>query len=126
MRSQSMFFKPRVGGALADAKLQDVLSRFRFGFADKRAAARAAFGEDEFETLRVVASQIRDRSLAQLDAWLLRFEAEATKRGTKVLWAEDHAEARRLVLEICERHDLKKAIKSKSMVEAEAGVIAML
>jgi len=121
-----MFFKPRVGGALADAKLQDVLSRFRFGFADKRAAARAAFGEDEFETLRVVASQIRDRSLAQLDAWLLRFEAEATKRGTKVLWAEDHAEARRLVLEICERHDLKKAIKSKSMVSEEAGLNAML
>ena len=121
-----MFFKPRVGGALADAKLQDVLSRFRFGFADKRAAARAAFGEDEFETLRVVASQIRDRSLAQLDAWLLRFEAEATKRGTKVLWAEDHAEARRLVLEICERHDLKKAIKSTSMVSEEAGLNAML
>ena len=121
-----MFFKPRVGGALADAKLQDVLSRFRFGFADKRAAARAAFGEDEFETLRVVASQIRDRSLAQLDAWLLRFEAEATKRGTKVLWAEDHAEARRLVLEICERHGLKKAIKSKSMVSEEAGLNAML
>ena len=108
------------------AKLQDVLSRFRFGFADKRAAARAAFGEDEFETLRVVASQIRDRSLAQLDAWLLQFEAEATKRGTKVLWAEDHDEARRLVLEICERHGVKKAIKSKSMVSEEAGLNAAL
>ena len=126
MQTQSMFFKPRVGKALADAKLQDVMTRFRFGFADKRTAARAAFGEDEFETLRTVAASIRDRALEQLDAWLLRFEAEATRRGTTVLWAEDHDEARRLVLEICRRHGVSKAIKSKSMVSEEAGLNAAL
>ena len=41
-------------------------------------------------------------------------------------WIAQYAEARRLVLEICERHGLKKAIKSKSMVSEEAGLNAML
>ncbi len=122
MQSQSMHFKPRAGRALADVKLQDVLTRFRGGFADKRAAARASFGAEAFEDLRDVSARIRDRAVGQLDAWLLRFEAEATRRGTQVLWAEDSAEVRRLVLEICARHGLKKAVKSKSMVSEESGL----
>jgi len=119
---QSMHFKQRSGRALADVKLQDVLTRFRGGFADKRTAARNAFGPEAFEALRDVSAQIRDRAIGALDAWLLKFEAEATRRGTKVLWAEDSAEVRRLVLEICARHDLKKAVKSKSMVSEESGL----
>ncbi len=117
-----MHFKQRSGRALADVKLQDVLTRFRGGFADKRSAAREAFGADAFEELRSVSAQIRDRAIAGLDAWLLRFEAEATRRGTQVLWAEDSAAVRRLVLEICARHGLTKAIKSKSMVSEESGL----
>ena len=117
-----MHFKPRAGRALADVKLQDVLTRFRGGFADKRAAARASFGAEAFEDLREVSARIRDRAVGQLDAWLLRFEAEATRRGTQVLWAEDSDEVRRLVLEICAKHGLKKAVKSKSMVSEESGL----
>ena len=54
--------------------------------------------------------------------WLLRFEAEAERRGAKVLWAKDSAEVREHVLGICREHGLKKAIKSKSMVSEEAGL----
>jgi len=117
-----MHFQPRARRALADVKLQEVLHKFRGGFADKRAAARAAYGAEAFEELREVSARIRDRAIASLDAWLLRFEAEATSRGTEVLWAEDSAEVRRLVLEICTRHGLTKAVKSKSMVSEESGL----
>ncbi len=120
MRLQSMHFKARASGALADRKLQSVLQRFRTGFVDKRAAARAAYGVGAFEELRTVSAAIRDRALADLDAWLLRFEEEATRRGTRVLWAANGAEVRRLVLDLCDRHAVKKAVKSKSMLSEES------
>ena len=122
MRIQSMQFKARAHAALADVRLQSVMKRFGSGFADKRAAAREAYGVEAFEALRGASAAIRDRGLANLDAWLLRFEEEATRRGATVLWAKDAAEIRRHVLEICARHGVKKAIKSKSMVSEEAGL----
>jgi len=126
MRSQSMHFKARAGGALADVRLQGALKRFGSGFAEKRAVARAAYGVEAFEALRSASAAIRDRGLEQLDGWLLRFEAEATRNGTELHWAESVDEVRALVLEICARYGLKKAIKSKSMVSEEAGLNAAL
>jgi len=126
MKSQSMHFKARAGSALADVRLQAALKRFGGGFAEKRAAAREAYGVEAFEALRTASAAIRDRGLEQLDAWLLRFEAEATRRGTEVRWAESAADIRAHVLEICARHGVRKAIKSKSMVSEEAGLNAAL
>jgi L-lactate dehydrogenase complex protein LldF len=122
MQSASVHFRSRASAALGNERLQANLKRFGSGFADKRTAARSAYGEQAFETLRDASAAIRDRALADLDAWLLGFEAEATRRGTTVLWAEDAAEACALVLGICARHGLKKAIKSKSMLSEEAAL----
>jgi L-lactate dehydrogenase complex protein LldF len=122
MQSASVHFRERAAGALANGRLQANLRRFGSGFADKRAAARRAFGEDAFEQLRDAAAAIRDRALGDLDAWLLRFEAEAARRGTTVLWAQDADEVCRLVLEVCRQRGLRKAIKSKSMLSEEAGL----
>jgi L-lactate dehydrogenase complex protein LldF len=119
---QSMHFKRRAGRALADVKLQSVMKRFGSGFVDRRAQARAAFGVELFERLRDEGAKIRDRSLANLDVWLLRFEAEAVRRGATVLWAKDSDEVCEHVLRICREHGLKNAIKSKSMVSEEAGL----
>jgi L-lactate dehydrogenase complex protein LldF len=126
MQVQSMHFRRRAERSLADARLQSTLKRFGTNFVDKRAAARAAYGVEAFEALRAASAEIRDRGLGALDAWLRQFEAEATRRGTHVLWAEDTAQVRSLVLEICARHGLQKAIKSKSMVSEEAGLNAAL
>jgi L-lactate dehydrogenase complex protein LldF len=126
MQTHSMHFKRRASEAIADARLQKNLRRFGSGFAEKRAAARAAYGAEAFEALRAASTVIRDRALVSLDAWLLRFEAEATRRGTQVLWAESAAEVREQVLAICRAHGLRKAIKSKSMVSEEAALNAAL
>jgi L-lactate dehydrogenase complex protein LldF len=117
-----MHFKTNAARSLSDDRLQSVLKRFGGGFVERRATARLAYGVEAFEELRSASAVIRDRALAELDAWLARFEAEATRRGTQVLWAEDMEEARQLVLEICARHGVKKAVKSKSMVSEEAGL----
>ncbi|MGH8676082.1 MAG: LutB/LldF family L-lactate oxidation iron-sulfur protein [Burkholderiales bacterium] len=126
MQVASVHFKQRAARALADERLQATMKRFGAGFADKRTAARAAYGVDAFEELRRASAAVRDRGLEHLDGWLLRFEQEATRRGTVVLWADDADEACRHVLEICARHGLKKAIKSKSMLSEEAGLNEVL
>jgi Uncharacterized conserved protein containing a ferredoxin-like domain len=103
-----MHFRQRAGRALADVKLQSVMKRFGSGFVDKRAQARADFGVELFERLRDEGAKIRDRAIENLDVWLLRFEAEAERRGATVLWAKDSAEACEHVLRICREHGLKK------------------
>lgn len=118
-----MHFKARSGEALANATLQENLRKFQSaGFTALRARAVAEFGPALFETLRGEGAAIRDRGLANLDAWIERFEAEAGARGATVLFAETGAEACELLVDICRRHGVKKAIKSKSMLSEEAGV----
>src|SRR2546428_186343 len=118
-----MHFKARLSVALADATLQANLRKFQStGFTALRAKAVAEFGPELFEALRGEGAAIRDRSLAHLDAWLERFEAEAVRRGATVLFAETRAEACELLIDICRRHGVRKAIKSKSMLSEEAGV----
>ena len=123
MHVQSMHFKARAGGALTDDVLQANLRKFgASGFALSRAKAVEAYGADGFERLRTAGAAIRDRALATLDAYIERFEREAKRRGATVLFAQTGAEACELVLEICRRHGVKKAIKSKSMLSEEAGL----
>jgi len=122
MQVRAMHFQRNAARALADAPLQDILRRFGTGLAEKRAKARLAYGIDAFEGLRDAAAGIRRRVVGNLDGWLERFEAEASRRGTVVLWAERSEDVCAHVLEICRRHDVKKAIKSKSMLSEEAGL----
>jgi len=123
MHVQSMHFKPRAAEALANETLQSNLEKFNStGFTALRAKAVAEFGPELFEKLRGEAAAIRDRGLASLDAWIERFEGEATRRGATVLFAETREEACELLLEVCRRHGVKKVIKSKSMLSEEAGV----
>jgi L-lactate dehydrogenase complex protein LldF len=121
MQVQSMHFKRRAASALANGVLQANLAKFgTAGLAQLRAQAVAAYGPEAFERLRTAGAEIRDRALAELDTYIERFEREATRRGAVVLFAESRVEARDLVLEICRRHGLRKAIKSKSMLSEEA------
>ncbi len=109
-------FKQRAHDKLNDAKVQRAMRNFNLA----AARARAVTEVDNFEDLRTAAAAIRDRSLADLDVWLERFEREATRRGTKVHWAETHEDINRIVLEIARAADVRKVIKSKSMVSEES------
>jgi L-lactate dehydrogenase complex protein LldF len=123
MQVQSMFFQRRAHDALENKILQANLDKFGSGgLALLRARAVAAYGPGEFERLRDGGEAIRNRTLAHLDAHLERFEQEATRRGATVLFAKDGDEAADLVIEIARRHDLHKAVKSKSMVSEEASL----
>ncbi len=122
MQVQSMHFKRRTQAALANEPFQALFKRTGGGLANMRAKAVDEFGRDEFETLRGAGAAIRDRVLANLDTWIEQFERKASERGTTVLFAESAEDVRALVLDLCRRHGVRKAIKSKSMVSEEVGL----
>jgi L-lactate dehydrogenase complex protein LldF len=124
MQVQSMHFKARAGAKLADQRLQQNLKKLSTKFVSGRSAAMAAL--PDFEAIRASAVARRNHALAELDVWLVHFEAEATRRGATVLWAATPADAAQRVVEIARRHGCKTAIKSKSMVTEEMALNAAL
>ncbi|CAN5200607.1 lactate utilization protein B [soil metagenome] len=112
-----MHFRQRAGEKLADLRLQENLKKLSTKFVSGRALAITEL--DDFEGTRDAAVERRMRAIDNLDVWLEIFEKEATRRGAVVLYAETAQDASRLVVEIAKKHDVKKAIKSKSMVSEE-------
>ncbi|MBL8430288.1 MAG: lactate utilization protein [Dechloromonas sp.] len=120
--SQAMHFHARAGEKLRNPILQGALRKAKPLFVGKRAKGVASLAEDglDFDVLRSTAKNIRNRTLADLDAWLEIFEERAVATGAEVLWARDGAEVSRLVVDIARRHGVTKAVKSKSMLSEEA------
>ena len=117
MQSTSHQFKANVSFALQDLQLQQALKGVQQGFVSKRASVVAAC--TEFEHLRIQGMRIRDHVLDHLDNYLEQYETAVTKLGGQVHWAEDAAEARDIVCNICQRAEAKLVIKGKSMISEE-------
>ncbi|MBL8510842.1 MAG: iron-sulfur cluster-binding protein [Betaproteobacteria bacterium] len=117
MQVQSMFFKKTAGLKLNDPVLQNAMKRAKGKFVDGRAAGVAEI--DNWEAIRSHAAALRDRVIQNLDAYLLEFERNATRRGAVVHWAETAAEANAIVVDIARQRGVKTAAKSKSMVSEE-------
>jgi len=88
-----------------------------FGVRQKR--DRMAQALPEWEDLREAASQIKKHTITHLAEYLELFEANATKNGVHVHWAKDADEYNQIVYEILQNHQVKKVVKSKSMLTEE-------
>ncbi len=64
--------------------------------------------------------------LEHLEDHLKTFEHHFQGNGGRVVWAQDAAEARRAIVEICEKHNIRSVVKSKSMVTEEIGLTSCL
>jgi L-lactate dehydrogenase complex protein LldF len=80
---------------------------------------KAAHDVPEWEQLREAASQIKANTMANLADYLEQFEANAIRLGAQVHWAANAAEHNQIVLEILQRHDVRRLVKSKSMLTEE-------
>lgn len=65
------------------------------------------------------ANLVKWKVMENLDRYLVEFEANFTKRGGKVIWANDAEEARQEIWKIMEQKSAKSVIKSKSMATEE-------
>ncbi|HOI33570.1 MAG TPA: LUD domain-containing protein, partial [Bacteroidales bacterium] len=74
---------------------------------------------DQLETAKQRASNIKHKTLAQLDKYLVEFETNFTRNGGKVLWARHAEEAVTLIMKLLKNEKIKKVVKSKSMTTEE-------
>jgi L-lactate dehydrogenase complex protein LldF len=81
---------------------------------------------ENWDTMRSAASDLRAYTLENLDYYLNMVEEQVTKAGGHVHWARDAEEARQMVLSIAKRHNVKTAVKVKSMATEEIGLNAAL
>lgn len=74
---------------------------------------------EEWERLREAASAIKKHTVTHLDTYLVRFAQKAQENGIIVHWAVDAKEFNETVLDILRNNDVKKLVKSKSMLTEE-------
>ncbi len=80
---------------------------------------RASKSIPEWEQLREFANQIKTHTMANLDKYLLEFEKNATKKGITVHFAIDAKEHNEIVYRLLKEKNVKKLVKSKSMLTEE-------
>ena len=88
-----------------------------FGVRQKRDNMAQAL--PEWEDLREAASQIKKHTVTHLADYLEQFEQNATRNGIHVHWAADAKEYNDIVYDILSGHNVKKVVKSKSMLTEE-------
>jgi L-lactate dehydrogenase complex protein LldF len=106
--------------AVADSQLRRNLTHATHTIRAKRAAAVAELAD--WEALRAAAKAIKDHTLANLDTYLLRLEANVTAAGGHVHWAQDAAEANAIVAGLVRAAGADRVVKVKSMTTQETGL----
>mgnify|MGYP001191706845 FL=1 len=108
--------------AKSTIKAADLEHRRTVNFNIGKYNAAVPQGKQQFSDVHLArerAKNIKWRALEMLDQYLEEFEANLTKRGGKVIWAENAQDALDAVLEICQEKNCKTIVKSKSMVTEE-------
>jgi L-lactate dehydrogenase complex protein LldF len=125
MHSEKTFdFADNIAGALADDQLRKNLRNAMDILVDKR---RTVFADAEsLEQLRTAGNAIKRRALQKLPQLLERLEANCTRNGIRVHWAETTDEANRIVLDIVRQTGAGGIVKGKSMVSEEMHLNAFL
>ena len=117
MRWDPRAFEANVRVALQDTTLGRNLQRAtRTTLASRAAAVDAQTG---WPALRRHAAAIRADALARLPALLEQLEERLRRRGVHVHWAEDGAEACRIITDIAVQAGARAVVKGKSMASEE-------
>lgn len=134
-RPHSLLFPilPHTIASRVDAALMDTTMRgFVSGTTTLKDEARpraleAAFGpQPVVDSLRRLAGERKRQTLAELDHWLEVFADTAAAHGTSVHFAATADDANAIVLNIAARMGVTTAVKAKSMVTEELGLLDCL
>ena len=105
---------------VADSQLRANLAHATHTIRAKRAGAVAEL--PDWEELRQAAKAIKDHTLAHLDTYLLRLEANVTRAGGHVHWAAGADEANAIVAGLVRAAGADAVVKVKSMTTQETGL----
>lgn len=109
---------------LEDANIIAFDKRHRgiIGFNMSRYNAACENGKLQYKNLELArerAAYLKHRVVNDLDKYLIEFEAGFTAHGGKIIWAQDQDEAVKEILKILKKHEVRYAVKSKSMITEE-------
>lgn len=117
-------FQERVESALKHPTLHDSLSNLK-RITDGE--IRQVYDESpEYDRWRDEARNARRDAIANLGPLLETFETAAMNNGTVVHWARTHREAAQIAIDICRASGSQRAIKTKSMLSEEIGLVEAL
>ena len=108
--------------ARSTVKAADKNHRRKLNFNIGKYNATVPAGKQQFSDVNLArekAKNIKWRAIEKLDHYLEQFEANITKCGAKVIWAENAQQALDEIGKICEAKNCKTLVKSKSMVTEE-------
>jgi L-lactate dehydrogenase complex protein LldF len=108
--------------AKAEIKASDREHRNKINFNISKYDAVVPVGKQQFTNVHLArekAKNIKWKAIETLDKQLETFEANITKRGAKVIWAENAEQALEEILKICQAKNCRTIVKSKSMVTEE-------
>ncbi len=108
--------------AKSTVKAADLEHRRKINFNIGRYNAVVPQGKAQFDNVHLARERAKNtkwRAIESLDQQLEEFEMNFSRRGGKVIWAEDAAQAIEEILNICREKNCKTLVKSKSMVTEE-------
>ncbi len=108
--------------AKSTVKAADLEHRRKINFNIGKYNAVVPKGKQQFADVHLArerAKNVKWRAIETLDQQLEEFELNFTRRGGKVIWAENGEQAIKEILKICKEKDCKTLVKSKSMVTEE-------
>ena len=108
--------------AKAETKASDREHRNKINFNIAKYNVVVPLGKQQFTDINLArerAKNIKWKAIETLDKQLETFETNITKRGAKVIWAENAEEALEEILKICKAKNCSTIVKSKSMVTEE-------
>lgn len=108
--------------AKAEIKASDREHRNKINFNISKYNAVVPVGKQQFTNVHLARERAKNakwKALETLDKQLETFEANITKRGAKVIWAENAEQAKEEILKICQEKKCRTIVKSKSMVTEE-------
>ncbi len=108
--------------AKSTIKAGDREHRRKINFNISRYNAVVPVGKKQFMDVNLAREQAKNikwKAIETLDKQLENFEANISKRGARVIWAETAEEALSEILKICQAKNCRTIVKSKSMVTEE-------
>lgn len=113
-----------VSAKLADEQLQQALAKALGVVRQKSAVALSELADAEADMEYL--GRLRRHHIGRLGELLRQFEKTVQGEGTHVLWAQDGAEACRIIVDLVRSRGIRSAVLSKSMVAEEVGLEAAL
>ncbi len=108
--------------AKSTIKAADLDHRRKVNFNISKYNATVPLGKQQFTDVHLArerAKNIKWKAIETLDKQLEDFETNFTRRGGKIIWAENTEQALAEILKICKEKKCRTIVKSKSMVTEE-------